>query len=166
MSRLTLQYRTLVATIGIGLLAGCAQNASPPAHVAAMPPAHASSSHSANEGPRVAGDWYQVYFDSDGTELNARGQLIIQTVANMVRNDSLVRVSVVGKTDRVGGAGSNVVLSEQRAEVVRDALIAHAVPVARIDTSWTGEGRPEVATPDNTAERRNRVVDITVQHSY
>lgn len=32
----------------------------------------------------------------------------------------------------------------------------------RIDTSWVGEGRQQVATADDIAEPRNRVVDVTV----
>ena len=54
-------------------------------------------------------------------------------------------------------------LSERRAELVRDALIAAGVPSARIDTSWLGEGKQDVPTPDDVAQQRNRVVDIVVQ---
>jgi outer membrane protein OmpA-like peptidoglycan-associated protein len=47
---------------------------------------------------------------------------------------------------------------------VRDALIAAgASPAARIDTSWLGEGKQDVPTPDDVAQQRNRVVDIVVQ---
>ena len=50
------------------------------------------------------------------------------------------------------------------AELVRDALIAAgASPAARIDTSWLGEGKQDVPTPDDVAAQRNRVVDIVVQ---
>lgn len=49
---------------------------------------------------------------------------------------------------------------------MRDALIAQAVPASRIDTSWTGEAKQDAATGDNVAERRNRVVDIAVQHPF
>jgi len=83
-----------------------------------------------------------------------------------VKNDSQVRVTVVGKTDRVGSAAANAALSQKRADRVRDALIAQAVPANRIDTSWTGEGKQDVATADNIAEQRNRVVDIAVQRTY
>jgi OOP family OmpA-OmpF porin len=54
-------------------------------------------------------------------------------------------------------------LSERRAELVRDALIAAGVPAARIDTSWLGEGKQAVPMPDDVAARRNRVVDIVLQ---
>jgi OOP family OmpA-OmpF porin len=151
MFRSTISYRTLAAAAGLLMLAGCADMAPPPARANA-------------DGPQLAGAWYQVMFDSSGSEINARGQMIIQTVANVAKNDSKVRITVVGKTDRVGSAAANGALSQKRADRVRDALIAQAVPASRIDTSWTGEGKQEVATPDNIAEQRNRVVDIAVEH--
>ena len=80
----------------------------------------------------------------------------------MTHNDE-VRVTVIGRTDRAGTAAANMALSERRAELVRDALIGAGVPSARIDTSWLGEGRQDVPTPDDVAQQRNRVVDIVVQ---
>lgn len=92
--------------------------------------------------------------------------MIIQTVANVIKNDNLLRVTIVGKTDRVGSATSNILLSQRRADRGRDALIASAVPANRIDTSWAGENKQEITTGDNIAEQRNRVVDITVQRPF
>jgi peptidoglycan-associated lipoprotein len=148
-----LSYRTIAVAASLLALAACADMTPPPAR--------------ANlDGPQLAGAWYQVMFDSNSSEIGSRGQMIIQTVANVAKNDSKVRISVVGKTDRVGSAAANVALSQKRADHVRDALIAQAVPAGRIDTSWAGEAKQDVMTSDNIAEQRNRVVDIAVQHPY
>jgi OOP family OmpA-OmpF porin len=134
------------------MLAGCAgQAASPP------PPQAAEST-----APQLAGAWYQIYFDSNQVDINARGGVIVERVAYVVRNNPTTRVTVIGRTDRVGSVAANMALSEHRANKVRDALIAAGVPAARIDTSWAGEGKQAVATPDEVIEKRNRVVDITV----
>ena len=113
-------------------------------------------------GPELAGAWYQIYFDSNGSQIDSRGQMIVKKVAYVVENDGATRVTVIGKTDRVGGASANLALSKRRADAVRDALIAAGVPAGHIDTSWSGEARQDVATRDDTAEQRNRVVDVTV----
>ena len=113
-------------------------------------------------GPELAGAWYQVYFDTNSAAVNARGQEIVKNVAYVVANNSTTRVTVIGKTDRVGTGRANMDLSQQRANTVRDALIVAGVPADRIDTSWTGERRQQVATANDAAESRNRVVDITV----
>jgi OOP family OmpA-OmpF porin len=129
------------------MLAACASQGSPP-------PAAA---------PQMAGAWYQVFFDTNKTDLSPRGQLIVNKVADVVTNNDEVRVTVIGRTDRAGTTTANMALSERRAELVRDALIAAGVPSARIDTSWLGEGKQDATTPDDVAQQRNRVVDIVVQ---
>ena len=142
--------RMVVATVPLLAAAGCAQQASSP------PQADAAN------GPELAGAWYQIFFDTNSVEINARGQTIVKNVAYVVANNGETRVTVIGKTDRVGTPAANIALSQRRADTVRNALVAAGVPAARIDTSWTGEGAQEVATSNDVAERRNRVVDITV----
>jgi peptidoglycan-associated lipoprotein len=148
MAGFTRSWRPLLAAVGFAALAACAAQGSPP------PPAPA---------PQMAGAWYQVFFDTNQTDLSPRGQLIVNKVAEVVRINDEVRVTVIGRTDRAGTATANMALSERRAELVRDALIAAGVPSARIDTSWLGEGKQNVPTPDDVAQKRSRVVDIVVQ---
>ncbi len=142
--------RAFAATLALAMAAGCTQQspASPP--VAAV------------AGPELAGAWYEVFFDTNSTEIGDRGRTIVRNVAYVVANNSTTRVNVIGKTDRVGSQSANMVLSQRRADTVRSALIAAGVPSGRIDTSWTGENKQEVVTADDAADRRNRVVDITV----
>jgi peptidoglycan-associated lipoprotein len=147
MAGFTRSWRPLLAVVGLAILAACADQGSPPAAAA----------------PQLAGAWYQVFFDTDKADLSPRGQLIVNKVADVVRTNNEVRVTVIGRTDRAGTAAANMALSERRAELVRDALIAAGVPAARIDTSWLGEGEQDVPTPDDVAQQRNRVVDIVVQ---
>jgi peptidoglycan-associated lipoprotein len=140
------------AIVALGMLAGCAQEATAPPQAAAV----------ATPAPQLAGAWYQVQFDSNKSDIDAHGRMIVDTVANVVTHNAATRVTVIGKTDRVGSATANLALSQRRADQVRDALITAGVPAARIDTRWTGEGKQDVATGDQVAEQRNRVVDITV----
>lgn len=142
--------RALVATLALSLAAGCAEQASPPPQAATA------------DGPELAGAWYQVYFDTNSFALNARGHEIVKTVAYIVANAGPTRVTVIGRTDRVGAAPANLALAHRRADAVRNALITAGVPADHIDTSWTGEAKQTVATADDAAEPRNRVVDITV----
>jgi len=112
--------------------------------------------------PELAGAWYQIYFDSNKTEIDERGRMIVQNVAYIIAHDDTTRVTVIGKTDRIGSAATNLSLSEKRADQVRDALIAAGIPATRIDTSWTGEKGQSVETLNSVAEHHDRVVDITV----
>ena len=51
----------------------------------------------------------------------------------------------------------------QRAEAVQKALIDEGIPAEAITLSAKGEYGTPVKTPDNTAEQKNRVVEITVK---
>ena len=158
MSQYTNIMRTLVATLALSLVAGCQQQATQQAAQPAWQPPQISPVTS----PELAGAWYQVYFDSNSAAVNARGQMIVKNVAYVVANNDTTRVTVIGKTDRVGVPSANMALAQRRADAVREALVAAGVPPARIDTSWTGETSQQVATRDEANEPRNRVVDVTV----
>ncbi|MBL6077160.1 OmpA family protein [Belnapia sp. T18] len=71
------------------------------------------------------------------------------------------RFRIEGHTDTVGGPGLNQALSERRAAAVRDYLTTrHGVSAARLESIGLGESQPLVATPDETAQARNRRVQI------
>jgi outer membrane protein OmpA-like peptidoglycan-associated protein len=72
-------------------------------------------------------------------------------------------VLVVGHTDRVGGDPANDALSRQRAEVVRNALIARGVAPESVVSVGRGEREAVVPTADGVAEARNRRVEILVR---
>ena len=108
-----------VAALALSFVAGCAQQATAPA----APPTH----DAATSGPELAGAWYQIYFDTGGTAINARGQMIVKNVAYVIANGGPARVTVIGRTDRVGSAPDNLALSARRANAVCDALVAAVV---------------------------------------
>jgi peptidoglycan-associated lipoprotein len=140
---------TLAAAVALALTAGCTQPAPQP--VAAPAP-----------GAEQAGAWYQIYFETGSSKVKDKAGAIITSVARLVAADGATRVTVIGKTDRIGAPPANTALSRRRADAVRDALIAAGVPASSIGTSWTGEGRSQMATADEVNEQGNRVVDITV----
>jgi outer membrane protein OmpA-like peptidoglycan-associated protein len=68
---------------------------------------------------------------------------------------------IEGHTDTVGSAAANKILSQQRAEAVASYLETEfAVAAARLQTIGVGQADLLVATPDQTAEIRNRRVHI------
>jgi outer membrane protein OmpA-like peptidoglycan-associated protein len=72
-------------------------------------------------------------------------------------------VSVIGDTDTQGDAGQNVTLGLRRAGIIRDLLVSAGIDSSRIEIASHGEADPVVPTPDNTAEPRNRRVEVTVR---
>lgn len=140
---------TFAAAVALVVTTGCTQPAPQP--VAAPAP-----------GAEQAGAWYQIYFETGGSAVKDDAGAIIASVARLVAADGTARVTVIGKTDRIGAPPTNAALSRRRADAVRDALIAAGVPAASIVTNWTGEGRQQMKTANAIDEQGNRVVDITV----
>lgn len=139
--------RTLAAAVALATTAGCT-----PSEKAAAPA----------PGAEQAGAWYQIYFEAGSSRVKDKAEIIIRSVANLVATEGPSRVTVIGKTDRIGALPANVALSRRRADAVRDALIAVGVPASSIATSWTGERKQQMATANEVDEQGNRVVDITV----
>ena len=71
------------------------------------------------------------------------------------------RFRIEGHTDTVGSAEENRILSERRANAVRDYLVEQfRIAPARLVTEGLGESRPLVPTPDETPQSRNRRVQV------
>lgn len=83
---------------------------------------------------------------ADNTELDALADKL--KVAPQI--DS---VHVLGYTDRIGSEQANQKLSAQRAEAVRDYLVAHGVPAGVIQTEGRGATDPVADCPDQKSKR-------------
>ena len=83
--------------------------------------------------------------------------------AALVRYGRVAKVSlwIAGHTDTVGKAAANQVLSEARARAIARWLATQGIRVP-IYCRGLGETAPAVATPDETAEPRNRRADYLV----
>jgi outer membrane protein OmpA-like peptidoglycan-associated protein len=71
------------------------------------------------------------------------------------------RFRIEGHTDTVGSDAMNQTLSERRAAAVRQYLVQrYGVDPSRLEAVGLGETQPLIATPDNTADVRNRRVQV------
>lgn len=83
-------------------------------------------------------------FAFDSTALSqegsgAIGQILADTQANNIDG---AKYSVIGHTDRLGAEAYNQKLSERRAQVVADELVARGVPATDIIVEGRGESEP------------------------
>ncbi|MEO0399925.1 MAG: OmpA family protein [Pseudomonadota bacterium] len=105
---------------------------------------------------------FTVYFDYNKSNLTPEASNLVREAASRALSGDIDTVVVAGNTDTSGGAAYNQRLSERRAAVVRDALIANGVPADRIRTEANGESNLAKPTPDGTREPLNRRTEVTI----
>jgi len=103
-----------------------------------------------------------VYFDYDKSNLTSQASALITEAASRALENDIETVVVAGNTDTSGSSAYNQALSERRARIVRDALIANGVPGDRIVTQAYGEANLAKPTPDGTREPLNRRTNVTI----
>ena len=103
-----------------------------------------------------------VYFDYDKSNLTSEASSLIDAAVERSRQFDVNGVRVVGNTDRSGSSAYNQALSERRARVVRDALVARGIPAGIISSQSLGESNPAKSTADGVREPLNRRTDITI----
>jgi len=103
-----------------------------------------------------------IYFKTGSAELDQASAPLLDSVADIANRCPAVKVEVTGHTDSVGGAHSNQVLSEQRAQSVVAFLAQHGVTSTRVTAAGFGDTRPVV--PNNTEANRakNRRIEFRV----
>ena len=103
-----------------------------------------------------------VAFAPGQSRLRAEASDSLAKVAEFVGQDPDKLIRIEGHTDSTGSPNANQVLSQKRAEAVRDALEALGVDASRMTAAGVGAERP-VATNENADGRaKNRRVDVIV----
>lgn len=105
---------------------------------------------------------FTVYFDYDKSNLTPQASTLIQEAASRALQNDIETVVVSGNTDTSGSSAYNQALSERRAAVVRDALIANGVPADRVRTEAYGETNLAKPTPDGVREPLNRRSEVVI----
>jgi outer membrane protein OmpA-like peptidoglycan-associated protein len=107
-------------------------------------------------------DFDRLLFDTGQATLQPASQEQLQNIALILKAYPNVNIRIGGYTDNTGDAGSNMKLSQARAESVMAALVALAVDPSRMTAKGYGEEHP---VADNSAEegrQKNRRISMRV----
>lgn len=106
---------------------------------------------------------YTLYFELDSDRLTAESAVRAEAVLAEIAARPVADVIAIGHTDRVGELAYNDALSLQRAEKLRELLIAKGGDASRISVAGRGEREPLVPTADEVPEPRNRRAELSVR---
>jgi outer membrane protein OmpA-like peptidoglycan-associated protein len=106
---------------------------------------------------------FNLYFETDSSELTKESRALLPAVLKAAAARVAPDVTVIGHTDTTGSAANNFRLGLKRAVTVRGLLVSTGVDPSLIQVESHGEADLLTPTADNTAEPRNRRVEITVK---
>ncbi|MGQ0701361.1 MAG: OmpA family protein [Panacagrimonas sp.] len=104
-----------------------------------------------------------INFDSGSARLTADAKIALKEVARGLAGDPDLRVEIVGHTDNVGNDGYNMILSQQRAQSVRQYLIGQGVKSGRLKATGLGETAPVADNQTEEGRNANRRVEFKVR---
>lgn len=111
------------------------------------------------------GDFFvlqNIQFEYNSSALTEDSQAGIQVLADFLKRNPELKMELAGHTDDVGGAAYNLKLSSERAEVVREALVAKGIDPSRMAAKGYGNTKP--LYPNDSEEHRamNRRTEMII----
>lgn len=105
---------------------------------------------------------YGVTFELDSAELTAEGRQTLNGVATSLNNQPSLRMEVAGHTDNIGSPAYNLVLSQQRADTVRNYLMDKGVGESRMTAVGYGQNQPVADNDTEEGRAQNRRVEFRI----
>jgi outer membrane protein OmpA-like peptidoglycan-associated protein len=103
-----------------------------------------------------------IFFDPGKTQLKPGAKKPLQRIAEQLRGDDRIRVTVEGHTDNTGTPEKNMDISEKRAEAVREYLVSLGVPADRTMATGKGEAEPVATNKTAAGRQQNRRVELVI----
>lgn len=107
---------------------------------------------------------YGIQFDFNQATIKPESAQVLSQVAEVLKNQPDLKLSIEGHTDNVGKPAYNLDLSRKRAANVKDYLVKnHQVDPARLQTQGFGDTKPVAKNDTEAGRAQNRRVELVKQ---
>ena len=104
---------------------------------------------------------YGINFDTAKSDIKPDSEPAINEIAKLLTNNPALKVGIVGHTDMVGDATSNMRLSQARAQsVITDLVSKHGIAAARLVAFGAGPWAPLASNKTDDGRAKNRRVEL------
>jgi len=112
------------------------------------------------QGIRLSLPQEELVFRSGTTELPSGEMPSLDEIAALLAENPEMDALIEGHTDSAGPTATNMALSQERADAVRQALIDRGVEPKRLAAEGIGESQPVATNATSAGRRENRRVEI------
>ena len=105
---------------------------------------------------------HNLFFATNKTQILPQSEQALNELAQFMQAHPGISVRITGHTDDVGSEQANQILSEGRANAVRNELIRRGVAGDRITAEGKGESEPIADNKTEEGRARNRRVEFTI----
>ncbi|MGE5411827.1 MAG: OmpA family protein, partial [Clostridiales bacterium] len=102
-----------------------------------------------------------INFDVNSDKIRPDSYGTLKEIANVLKENSDVRVKIVGHTDSDGADAANMDLSKRRADAVKNALSSEfSIDKSRLEAAGKGESEPIADNATTEGKANNRRVEF------
>lgn len=101
-----------------------------------------------------------ISFDVNKAVLKPESMGVIGDVVKQLQNNPTLNLEIDGHTDSDGDAAANMVLSQQRADAVKDALVQAGIDASRLTSKGFGATKPIAVNTTQEGKAENRRVEF------
>ena len=105
-----------------------------------------------------------IFFATGSAKLLPKSFKSLDAVVTLMKDDETLLMAIDGHTDITGKLDKNMILSDARANSVKDYLVSKGVAVSRLTATGYGPNKPKADNKTAAGRAQNRRVEMTVRN--
>ena len=114
------------------------------------------------EGIKVTLNENTVNFDFNSANLTTLAKTNLDKLVTVLKNNPDTNINIYGHTDSIGSDAVNLRISSQRAEAVKNYLVANGISASRMFTEGLGKSSPIASNDTDAGRAKNRRVEFAI----
>lgn len=103
-----------------------------------------------------------IFFESESYELNKKSLAILLGFSNYLLQNTKISIAINGHTDDIGEDDKNLLLSQNRADAVKNYLIDKGINASRLKSIGYGEKKPSFPNSNDQNRAKNRRTEFEI----
>jgi outer membrane protein OmpA-like peptidoglycan-associated protein len=103
-----------------------------------------------------------LIFKQSSTDLEDESLLYLRDLLHLFRIDPDIQITIEGHTDNRGDFRSNIKLSRERSEVIKNFLVINGIKKSQIKVKGLGPTKPRFSNDSEESRKLNRRVEIFI----